>query len=330
MSAKTFRGADSKINACMWSFSDYVARARPQIAVFESVQQAYSSPGGIELMRKLRANVEERTGELWNLFHVRHNAYSVGGAAQRRRYFWLISRVPFGVEMPRLRVLPVLNDVIGDLASLPLTWNAQPYRAPAHPWALDKLSPNGTVDGHITVNNPLTRRLSDLMAAIDWKPGESISTVARRHQQQHGRLPDSWAGSASKLVASDFRMGFTTPVRWNGVNHARVITGGSLQMVVHPWLQRTITHRETARIMGFPDNWNILPLRRVSGLSMTWGKGITVQCGRWIGEWISRSLDGEPGSVIGTEIGERERDIDLTHSWRTGSDRLNIRFPVVV
>src|SRR5687768_16241575 len=118
MSAKEFRGADSKINACMWSFADYVARARPTIAVFESVQQAFTKPDGLELMRRLRARVEERTGDRWDLYHVRHNAYSVGGPAQRRRYFWLISRVPFGVEVPRPRHLPLFADVIGDLENL--------------------------------------------------------------------------------------------------------------------------------------------------------------------------------------------------------------------
>jgi DNA (cytosine-5)-methyltransferase 1 len=330
MSAKSFRGAGSKINHCMHAFSDYVARVRPQVAVFESVQQAYTNPDGRVLMTQLRDNVEERTGERWNLFHVRHNAYSVGGAAQRRRYFWLISRVPFGVEIPQPRVLPVLNDVIGDLAPLPLTWNPQPYRSPAHPWTHHLLNPAGTVDGHINLNNPLTRRIVDLINGIAWNPGEAIHTVVRRHYETHGRLPASWAASENKLVSRDFVMGFTTPTRWNGENHARVITGGSLQMVVHPWLPRLITHREAARVLGFPDNWNILPLRRVSGLANTWGKGISTHCGRWIGEWIKNSLDGQPGSVIGTSAGEREYDIDLTHTWKLTRDAVNVRFPVVV
>ncbi len=330
MSAKTFRGADSKINHCMWAFADYVVRAMPLIAVFESVQQAYSSEDGRDLMRRLRLYVEEKTGLRWDLYHVRHNAYSVGGAAQRRRYFWVVSRLPFGVEVPHLTVLPVLNDVIGDLAGLPLTWQSQPYRAPAHPWAEDLLSPDGTVDGHMNLRSPLTYRIYDLIAGVGWQPGESIATVVRRHYDTHGRLPDSWAGSEARIVDRNFAMGFTTPTRWNGNNHARVITGGALQMVIHPWLDRMITHREAARILGFPDNWNILPLRGVSGLHMTWGKGISVQCGRWIGDWVRRALDGEPGGVTGTPVGEREREINITNTWQSAVDRVNVRFPVVV
>jgi site-specific DNA-cytosine methylase len=180
------------------------------------------------------------------------------------------------------------------------------------------------------MNNPLTRRLYDLIAGTEWRPGECMSQVIRRYHAEHGRLPDSWAASAGRILARNFEMGFTTPTRWNGANHARVITGGSLQMVIHPWQQRMITHREAARILGFPDNWNILPLRGVSGLHMTWGKGITVQCGKWIGEWVRRALDGEPGSLSGELIGDREYDINVTNSWQSGFDRYNIRFPVVV
>lgn len=317
MSVKTFRGADSKINHCMWAFAEYVARARPLIAAFESVQQAFTKSDGLELMRALRTRVEERTGDRWDLYHVLHNAYSVGGPAQRRRYFWIISRVPFGIEPPRPRYLPTFGEVIGDLANLGYSWHPQSYRAPAHPWTEHLRSPGGTVDGHIYRNNPLTRRLRDLLDAVNWAPGESMSEVCRRHHERFGRLPASFGHVEAKIVAGDFVMGFTAPVRWNGEAATRVITGGALQMVVHPWLNRTITHREAARCLGFPDDWKILPLRGVSGLDMTWGKGITVACGRWIGEWIHRALDGTPGSHVGDPLGDREWKIDVTHAWKT-------------
>lgn len=316
MSAKSFRGADSPVMSCTWDFARYVARARPVVAVFESVQQAFTHVDGLPLMRALRDLVEEQTGDRYDLYHIRHNAYTVGGAAIRRRYFWLISRVPFGVEVPQLRHYPSFIDTIGDLAPLGETWYPQPYRAPAHPWAHHLLSPEGTVDGHIGMRNPFNGRLRDLLRETEWLPGESISTVLRRCYQQHGRLPKSFANSAEKLIRTDFAMGFTTPTRWKGDNPARVITGGGMSQVIHPWLPRPITHRECARVLGFPDNWNIQPLRRVSNLPTTWGKGITTHCGRWIGEWIKKSLDGSPGSVTGVPLGDREWDINCTNSWK--------------
>jgi site-specific DNA-cytosine methylase len=315
MSAKDFRGADSKINHCMWAFADYASRVRPHVAVFESVANAYTSSDGHQLMLSLRGRLEDRTGLRYTLHHVRHNAIAVGGAAIRRRYFWLVSRVPFGVERPSHTRYPVLNDVIEDLETLAPTWQAQPYRSPATWWSEPRRSTNGSVDGHLGLDNPLTRRMRDLLTGVDWPAGMAIGEVARRYYEKHNKLPDSWRATEEKVVKNDFFMGFTTPVRWDGRRYGRVITGGGLHNVVHPRLDRTITHREAARILGFPDDWKILPLRGVSGLNMTWGKGITVDCGRWIGDWIKRALDGEPGSYVGAEIGDREYDIDVTNCY---------------
>lgn len=316
MSAKNFRGADSPINHCMWTFIEYVSRVRPQIAVFESVQMARTRPDGLDLMRRLRSRLEDLTDDRWHLTHVRHNAYSIGGAAQRRRYFFVASRVPFGVEEDIPSRLPRLNDIVADLDNLTTTWHAQPYRQPPTWWSKERRSDAGAVDGMTTVHNPLTRRIFDLASEVGWKPGEHIAIVARRYYEQHGKLPASFAATERRIVEGDFNMGFTTPVRWNGEDPARVITGGSLLTVLHPYLHRMITHREAARVMGFPDDWRLFPLRNQPGLVMTHGKGITVDCGRWIARWVKHSLDGNPGSIVGTELGERERDIDLTHAWK--------------
>lgn len=315
MSAKDFRGADSKINHCMWAFIDYAARVRPYVAIFESVQNAFTSEPGHALMRSLRARLVQHTGLDYQLHHVLHNAIAVGGAAVRRRYFFVASRVPFGVERPRLPAYPVLDDVLADLENLPHTWEAQPYRAPATWWTSRRRNLDGSVDGHVGLDNPLTRRIRDLMAGVSWNPGDHIGAVAQRYWDTYARLPESWSATEEKVVKNEFFMGFTTPVRWCGDRYGRVITGGGLHNVVHPRLDRTITHREAARVLGFPDDWRILPLRRVSGLNMTWGKGITVDCGRWVGGWIRRALDGEPGSYVGTEIGEKEFKIDVTNDY---------------
>lgn len=318
MSAKSFRGADSKINECMWHFVRYAAKIKPEVAVFESVQPAYRRDDGRELMRRLRAELEELTGHRYGLWHVLHNAYSIGGPSQRRRYFWLASRVPFGIEPPVLHHLPTLNDVIGDLEPLGLTWQRQPYRAPASAYAEQFRSPSGAVDGMATPPmNPHMHRMSDLMREVPWGAGEHIALVVKRYHDRFGRLPESFAATAQKIINNDFNMGFTTPVRWDGSKHARVITGAGLHCTVHPQLNRTITHREAARILGFPDDWQALPLRTLSNVAATWGKGITVHCGKWIGNWITRALAGDPGSWTGSDSGDREKVLDVTNSWKT-------------
>lgn len=320
LSTKAFRGVDSKINACMWSFVEYAARVRPQIAIFESVQLAFTQ--GRSLMQALRERLVEATGERWTLHHVLHNAYSVGGPSQRRRYFWVASRVPFGIERPRPSRLPVLRDVIGDLADLDEPcWAPQLYGQLKPSWYALRFrdTTSGRVDGHVALNNPHTRRTKDLLAEVDWHPGEHAQKVTRRYFDQHGDLPKSWSHLTDKLKGQDFFQGFNTPTMWNPDGPARVITGAGMLNGVHWQLQRTFTHRETARILGFPDDWHIEPLRRVSGLFMTWGKGITVDCGRWIAEWATRCLDGEPGSYSGDSIGDDEWLIDVTNDWKTAA-----------
>ena len=98
MTSKHLRGTDAAINDCMWAFVSYVARAKPTIAAFESVQQAYVM--GRPLMQQLRAYLEHETGLKYHLTHLFHNGLDHGGPANRPRYFWVVSQIPFGVEIP--------------------------------------------------------------------------------------------------------------------------------------------------------------------------------------------------------------------------------------
>lgn len=315
MSAKHFRGANSPINHCMWAFVEYVARVKPLIAAFESVQLAFTRTDGLALMRALRRDLEEKTNEQWTLFHVLHDAYSVGGVAHRRRYFWVAAQVPFGIEWPHRDRLPVLDDAIGDLEHQPQAWTAAPLVGSPSWWATPRTRDDGYVDGHMSVRTPLVQRVVDLLQGVEWNEGEHLARVARRYYETHGRLPDSWRHTEEKVVKSDFNLGFNTPVRWRASDPARVITGAGPIIALHPRLRRMLTHREVARIMGFPDDWLIDPIKNTPGLIATWGKGITVDCGRWIGEWIHSALDENPGSYTGVEIGDREFLIDVTNAW---------------
>jgi site-specific DNA-cytosine methylase len=310
MTAKASRGVDAKINSCMHVTMVYAARVKPQVVIMESVRPAFTMGRG--LMQALRDELEDLSGARYDAYHVMQDALELGGAARRPRYFLVLSRVPFGVEYPEVRT-PNVMDVFGDLAGLSPTWEAQPYRRPATWWSEDARSKTGVVDGHIGINSPYVQRCLELLNANGgWPQSWAVGKVAKRYYEEHGELPPSWKHLEATMVKKDFQLGFTTMVRWPEDRPARVVTGAALGCIMHPTENRTVTHREVARVMGFPDDWHMLPLRGTTGLAATHGKGITTQCGKWVGEWVQNSLDGEPGTNTGVECGDRERLITAT------------------
>jgi site-specific DNA-cytosine methylase len=322
MTDNRHRGMDSKINNCMWVLIEYAARVRPTILIMESVRQAYT--GGRPLMQALRAKLEELTGLRYDLHHVMQDALELGGAARRPRYFMVLSQIPFGVEYPTIRRYPKLRDVWSDLRDHAITWESQPYRRPATFWTERPRAGQTTFDGHVNRGGVPIERALELLELADtnggWPVGWSIGRVAEHIYDTTGKLPRSWNHMLPKLLTKTprFHMGFASITRWNPDKFGRVIMGSALDMVMHPWEPRMITHREAARVMGFPDNWLIKPLKSQANLRATWGKGISTQCGKWIGEWSRASLDGYPGSNRGVEIGDREWLVEKnkTHAYQ--------------
>lgn len=336
--AKDFRGVDSPINIHMWSLLRYAARTMPQIVMFESVQQAYYQ--GAELMYALHAELEKMTGARWYLTHVLHNNLSLGGCAMRRRYFWVASRVPFGVERMNLRYVPTADDALHDLEPLGDTWAPQPYRSPPTRWSARLRSPEGLVDGCATTPTPQWHRAKWVADNLGgWPEGANLETLCREHFKKFGCLPGE-AGYArgdlrlgyqytvksgvtreQHLRQRDFTMGPTQLNRWRANRHAYVITGGALSEYVHPHVLRTFTHREAARIQGFPDAWKISPQRWDARLPAVWGKGVPVDSGRWIAHWAKESIEGRHGSHTGRpdespDAPPGARIIDVTNDWR--------------
>lgn len=322
MTSQELRGEANAINSCMWEFARYVARVRPLVAAFESVTAAYTE--GLKLMRQLREYVELLTGASWTLHHVLHDARALGGPATRRRYFWVVSRVRLGVAHPVLPTAPLLADALADLAPLRETWEAQPYLSPGTAWSEPRRSPRGLVDGHHTGGGTLDTKLRELAEWIDWQPGEKQSSALRRCHERHGRLPPAWQPLEQRLVEKDFFRRFISANRWRSDRPARVVNGDGPLVGVHPDLPRPFTHREVARFMGFPDDWRILPLREQgAGLRKTWGKGITVDAGRWLAHWVTRSILGEPGPLTGTPVGEREYEVSVINPVTTSDDTVD-------
>jgi hypothetical protein len=242
--------------------------------------------------------------------------------------------------------VPTLAETIGDLADKPLSWEGSP-------------------DGHMTLDIVTSRdvkKIAELATehGVPWLPREKVGRVVCRlgtvEQRSCVGCKDAIRASRDDATLDDYdpkevtdphgfvgldmswarnihrKTNLYAVVRWRGDDPARVVTGGFLEDAVHPWLDRTMTYREAARIQGFPDDWTMMPARGdqpsqdISWASQriaqgktgaSWlGKGIPVEAGRWIASGVMRSLNDDPGPIQGYEIGPREHLIDRIGSYK--------------
>lgn len=275
-----YRGVDSPANSCMWDLVRYAAKCDPQIVIFESVQQAFT--GGLSLMQALRDEFESLTGRKVYLTHVLHSNGSLGGYAQRNRYFWVISDRPFGVNIPKLEKRLTVRDAIQDLEH------------------------GSEIEGHVGRDTPRTRRLSELAAKVEWNEGEKSGVAYQRAVENNVQLDWEYTSNV-EAGTSQF-----APARMHYDKPAPVLTGKALTEFVHPTQPRFITHREVARIMGYPDEWSCKAAVDAGEKGMFWwGKGIPVGSGRWIAEQAKNYLENMPAEVYGKESGNREAVINV-------------------
>lgn len=317
-------GMHSEINNCMRDIMRYAVKVKPQVVMMESVSQAYTK--GLPLMRELTEIVRNGTGIHYHATHVVQNNWSVGGASKRKRYFLVLSQAPFGVERVDLgHRLPVLGDAVADLTDQPLGWESHPYVGHSN-WYADRFrSASNEVDGHIPAENSYSRRVMDL-AKVVWLPGESEAHVLRRYYDEYQQLPESWqyptAGGTTtrdkQLIERNFDAGgFSKPRHWPWDQPARVVNGAGSFMIWHPNM-RFFTHREVARVMGFPDDWLIAGAKDRRDLHAYWGKGTSVAPARWVSTWARNSIEGNPGTYTGDSIDDTFDDklIDVSMDWK--------------
>lgn len=310
VSDKAFAGVDSKINECMWELVRYGARLGgsdggwgPEVLIYESVQNAYSK--GLTLLRGLHAYLRETTRQDYTLYHVLHNAAAIGGAAVRRRYFFVCARIPIGFAYDALDQVPLLMDSIGDLQGLENTIKPQPYTREATWWSDSRRNPSDHVDGHLWFQPQYHRQAQALLDAPDgWRQGENLTAALRRWMSERGGWPSMDGPADDKFIAHygaegrnlDFG-GAWQPERWRAEKMARVVTGGSAQRSIHPFEPRPLSLREMYRLQGFPDSWLIEPAVAMANANTAtlWpGKGIPVDCGRWIANQARVALEGTP------------------------------------
>lgn len=310
------RGVDSAINSCMKELVTYGGlvkgtdgRPGAEIISFESVQGAGKE--GRPLMQKLRALLEQQTGQRYTLNHVFMSGSTTGSAQMRHRYYVVFARIPFGVDRPEQRRVATYRDAIGDLTGYDLQW--EPQAREKHPqhdswWLREQgiLDSNKVADhqSYTTDNNNITavKIYLDIFLPM-WQPGDSREDVMRRYYAEHGEMPK---GAAKWWIPEEDRAkGFSGPRMVDPDRPGYVLTGGGCGDFFHWEEPRYLTVRECARLMGFPDSWSFDIARGVGHASAWIGKCCPVSSGRWISGWVYEALEGEPGAPL-EELGDRE------------------------
>lgn len=197
-------------------------------------------------------------------------------------------------------------------------------------------------------------RLFDAIRSGEWGEGEHLGEVLQRYHERTGGWPGpAWGEKAQQTIlyrplekgadydavvehrmpeadylkkwgVADFppsrpepwQGGAYMPKRWRSYHHAHVMAGNALNDIVHPTQDRTFTYREAARVMGFPDSWDVSPYyEKPDGSAnrngcIVFGKGVLVDSGRWIGQAALANLEGETLEDSGVEVGDREYLVD--------------------
>jgi site-specific DNA-cytosine methylase len=280
-------GAEAKQNECMRDLVNHAVTAQASVVVFESVPAAAST--GLVLMEFLHNTLEEQTGEDWHMTLVRLNAMSVGGFPDRKRFFFVASRLG-PVSVPAATGIEhSLGEAIGDLQDMVDDDPLSPY----------------------SVSSSKKAWRNGLLSQFEWAQGTSCAAAYEKAVANgyDGPVPDR-----SDLILNSF-----TSWRWRWDRPARVATGAVLDTVVHPIQNRTLTHAEVGRIMGFPKEYDLRGITQLKGDGRKlYGKGIPAQTGRWIMEGVRRHLENEdlPTDVDGVEFADRRYRIDVTNAWR--------------
>lgn len=319
LTRKDLRGADAKVMQYTDEVFDFAAfqKKPPLVIAIESVQQAFST--GRAYYQQKRTELEEKTGKKYDLIWLFQSNQSLGGASVRKRVFVVLSQIPFGVEYAQPDRVARFGDAVRDLEGLDLTMSKQPYRRPPTWWSTSRRAADG-VDGHF--NDPRVNSwYSELMHLAEecghpWSVGEPLENVLRRVYVTRGELPHEWQRQIQKLTAKNFSLGINQTGCWDPEKQGRVVTGTGPALSVHYSEKRLLTYREVFRLQGFPDTYRLWTARNYNKIGACAGKGVPVHAGHWLGVWAKCALDGNPGTIQGETIGDRERKADMTNSWK--------------
>ena len=286
-------GAWSEPTKDIHQFMHYGIRNNIPVICWESVQQAWSV--GRPLLDHIRDTMCIPNG--YRIAHLFINAATFGNAQHRKRYFFVAYKSDKNFNIVPPQVVPqhaTVWDKIECLQDLKVEMKKHP-RQPDHHWH----SPRSEIIQHIPQGYDLNK--------IGHKCPEILEKVPYFH--------DLWENRTSDLPFSLHSL-----CRLSKDGYMPVISGSS-HRYVHPLLDRTLTIRECARLMGWPDDITPIgdnPFGQI-------GKGICPEIGVWLAEQVKlyhedhwkeqdweSSYDDKKGEWVGRHDPGQEKIFNLT------------------
>lgn len=251
---------------------NYGVRNETDVIIWESVQQAYST--GRELLDYLRDELFVPRG--YRIVHAFLNAASFGNPQNRRRYFFIAYRGHrnFNFAPPVLSPSPdTTRSTIERFKSI----DVQPCKLNSKKF---QYSPDSCIE--------LTK--DERLLVPHLREGECCNRFARFRNEElktiSPRLYNTWKYRASNMP---FSMHCIQRIRYDWYTPT---IHSSAARFIHPELNRPLSVRELAALMGWPKDVFPKGPNPVGQIA----KGVVPSAGRWLAEQVQLYLNDEWGS----------------------------------
>lgn len=274
--SKEAHGAWSKQTLDIHQLMRYGVANNIPVICWESVQQAYTV--GKPMLNYLIDTLLIPNG--YRVAHLFINASTFNNAQNRKRYFFLTYKADKNFNIKAPRDVPKKYRTVTDVI---LTDEFKKYTPiPGKPMATRALYTHDTYDARVAVDQLI-------IPYLPWN--FDVNGLLRYYDPELEHLPsryqDVWQTRTSEMPFSLHSLHRLHPLT------KMPVISGSAARYVHPMLDRCITVRECARLMGWPKE--IVPIG-YSPFGQI-GKGIVPAVGTWLAEQVVAYLDNEWGDA---------------------------------
>ena len=262
-------GLDDPRNFLFLEYVDIVRRLKPEIFVIENVKNLIGACKGYFI-----SQIYDKFQALgYTLNHAVLNAYDFGVPQTRQRAIIIGTLNPKGVKLPFKIDAPkrTVKDAISDLSYLESGEGERESQYKISPQSEYQKLLRG--DRETLYNHIATRHSEEALYKLGLIPAEGDKTSMPKELYGNQQFLTTWSRLVWDKPSPTIDTRFDTPS--NGRNS-------------HPYLNRSITPREAARIQSFPDSY--IFYGKKTSICKQIGNAVPPLLAKAIGEYIKKEL----------------------------------------